>query len=101
MADEQKRDDAEAINPDHPDRASEPGTGGLMPGSYEQAGGEAGKASRGSGADPGSGPASTPQPATPHIRAPGSKVPDPRAHPEEREAALDIASGRGPAKGGR
>ena len=32
-----------AINPDHPDRSSQPGSGGLMPGNYEQAGGEAGR----------------------------------------------------------
>jgi hypothetical protein len=81
MADEQKRDDERAINPDHPDRASEPGTGGLMPGSYEQAGGEAGHGAGESG------------PAREGVRGPGSRVPDPAANPNARERALDIARG--------
>ena len=70
-----------AINPDHPDRTSAPGTGGLMPGNYEQAGGEAGHAAGDSA------------PPTEGVRAPGSRVPDPAAHPEARRAALDVADG--------
>ena len=75
--------DEAAIDPDHPDRTSEPGTGGLMPGSYEQAGGEGGHRAGERGVA--------------HeddvIRAPGSRVPDPRADPRQRAAALGVAKG--------
>ncbi len=54
-----------SINPDHPERDSERGTGGLMPGNYEQAGGEAGH-----GAGEGN-------PAVERVRGPASKVPNP------------------------
>ena len=75
--------DARAINPDHPDRASEPGTGGLMPGNYEQAGGEAGhRAGEHGVAD-----------EDDQIRAPGSRVPHPESDPAARQRALDVARG--------
>ena len=75
--------DANAINPDHPDRAAERGTGGLMPGNYEQAGGEGGhRAGERGVAD-----------EDDQIRAPGSKVPHPESDPAARQRALDVARG--------
>jgi hypothetical protein len=65
------------------DRAGEPGTGGLMPGNYEQAGGEGGHAAGERGVA--------------HeddvIRAPGSRVPHPESDPSIRQRTLDIANG--------
>jgi hypothetical protein len=77
--------DARAINPDHPDQRTAPGTGGLMPGSYEQAGGEAGHADGERGAAD----------EDDVIRAPGSRVPHPELDPSIRQRALDIAKGSG------
>ena len=75
--------DAHAINPDRPDRAAEPGTGGLMPGNYEQAGGEGGHRGGERGvAD-----------EDDQIRAPGSRVPHPESDPAARQRALDAARG--------
>ena len=75
--------DARAVNPDHPDETAEPGTGGLMPGSYEQAGGEGGHRAGEQGVA--------------HeddvIRGPGSRVPQPELDPSVRQRALDIANG--------
>ena len=69
-----------AINPD---RAAESGTGGLMPGNYEQAGGEGGhRAGEHGVAD-----------EDDQIRAPGSRVPQPESDPAARQRALDIARG--------
>jgi hypothetical protein len=65
------------------DRAPEPGTGGLMPGNYEQGGGEGGHAAgeRGVAHEDDA------------IRAPGSRVPHPESDPSIRQRALDIANG--------
>lgn len=75
--------DTGAVNPDHPDQTAEPGTGGLMPGSYEQAGGEGGHRAGEQGVA--------------HeddlIRGPGSRVPHPELDPSIRQRALDIANG--------
>lgn len=65
----------------------EPGTGGLMPGNYEQAGGEGGHA-------PGEHGVADEDDV---IRAPGSRVPHPESDPSIRQRALDSASG-GPGK---
>ncbi len=72
---------APAAVPESREHPAEPGTGGLMPGSYEQGGGEAGHR-------PGEG-----APVIEAVRAPGSRVPDPKADPRLREVALDIAEG--------
>ncbi len=72
--------DARALNPD---QSSQPGTGGLMPGNYEQAGGEGGHA------DGERGTADEDD----VIRAPGSRVPQPESDPSLRARALDIANG--------
>ena len=78
MADTTHDDRDPAINPDHPERAGGDGAGGLLPGAYEQGNGEGGA----SGQTP-----------VESVRGPGSRVPDPKAHPEQRERALDIAEG--------
>jgi len=72
--------DAAAVNPD---RAAEPGTGGLMPGNYEQAGGEGGHRAGEHGVAE----------EDDVIRAPGSRVPHPESDPSIRQRALDVANG--------
>lgn len=75
--------DSAAIDPDRPDRAAEPGTGGLMPGNYEQAGGEGGHRAGEHGVAQ----------EDDVTRAPGSRVPHPETDPSIRQRALDIANG--------